>query len=86
MPAIRVIARRLVSEAGPEHREMSKYESGEAEAEARAVPGRHDEPWLNVLDEREFGSPPAIEMAIARPEISRHVRGRAIDLGAGTCW
>ncbi len=85
-PAIPVIARRLVSETEPEYREMSKYESGEADAEARAVLGRHEEPWLNVLDQRECGSPPAIETAIAHLDISHHVKGRAIDLGAGMCW
>jgi hypothetical protein len=58
IPAIPVIASRIVSEAEPEHREMSKYEPGEADADERAASGTHDEPWLNVPDEREFGSPP----------------------------
>jgi SAM-dependent methyltransferase len=84
--AIPVIARRPVSEGEPEYREMSKYESGLADQEARAVPGVHAEPWLNVLDEREFGSPPAIEFAAAHPDVSRFIKGRVIDLGAGTCW
>jgi SAM-dependent methyltransferase len=81
---IPIVARRPVTSAEPEYRELMKYESGQAERDAGA--GTHQEPWLNVLDDRERGSPPAIEMAIARAEISRHLRGRALDLGAGTCW
>lgn len=84
--AIPVIARRPVSPGEPEHREMRVYESGEADSTASAVQGSHAEPWLNVLDERECGSPPAIEFALAQRELSRLIHGRAIDLGAGTCW
>jgi ubiquinone/menaquinone biosynthesis C-methylase UbiE len=84
--AIPVIARRPVSATEPEYRELTVYESGDAENEARAVQGRHAEPWLNVLDERELGSPPAIEFALAHRDVSLLIKGRAIDLGAGTCW
>lgn len=83
---IPVIVRRTLSDAEPEYREMWKYESGEAEKDASAVAGTHAEPWLNVLEEREFGSPAALEKMIADPEIGPRLRGRVIDLGAGTCW
>ena len=63
-PAIPVIARRPMSEGEPEYREMAHYESGLAEEQARAVPGVHAEPWLNVLDERE--SDGCSKMAITR--------------------
>jgi SAM-dependent methyltransferase len=85
-PQIPVVARRPVKPSEPEYRECMKYESEEAEQEAGRVAGSHEEPWLNVLDEREPGSVEAVEMAIGRPEIARYIRGRAIDLGAGTGW
>ena len=83
---IPVIAREVLSEAEPEYRELEKYESGAADEDARRIPGPHDEPWLNVLDQCEPASPPAVEFALAHPAIRRLVRGHAIDLGAGTCW
>lgn len=76
-PTIPVIAHRTLSDAEPEYLGILKYESGLADHEARAVPWVHAEPRLNALDERKFGPPPAMEMAIADPAISRHIRGRA---------
>lgn len=84
--AIPVIARRPVSDGEPEYREMSKYESGLADREATPLQGGHGEPWLNVLAACEPGSPPALELALTHPSVAPLIAGRAIDLGAGTCW
>ncbi len=65
---------------------MMAYESGLADRWAKARTGRHPEPWLNVLEACEPGVPPALDYAIATPAISRYIRGRALDMGAGTCW
>ncbi len=83
---IPVIAREPLSETEPEYRELEKYESGSADEDARRIPGPHGEPWLNVLDQCEPASPPAVEFALAHPAIRPLIRGHAIDLGAGTCW
>jgi SAM-dependent methyltransferase len=83
---IPVIARDPLTVDDPEYREMMKYESGTAEQEAAAIPGKHQEPWLNVLDTCEPASQHAIDLAFSHPEIRPLIRGRAIDLGAGTCW
>jgi SAM-dependent methyltransferase len=83
---IPVIAREPLSDVEPEYRELDKYESGAADQDARRIQGPHAEPWLNVLEQCEPASPPAVEFALAHPEIAPLVRGRAIDLGAGTCW
>jgi SAM-dependent methyltransferase len=83
---IPVVAREPLSQAEPEYRELEKYESGAADEDARRIPGPHAEPWLNVLDQCEPASPPAIDFALAHAAIGKLVKGRAIDLGAGTCW
>jgi SAM-dependent methyltransferase len=84
--AIPVIARRPIAEDQPEYREMMKYESGSANAEAARQAGPHQEPWLNVLEQCEPGAPPALDFALTDPAVAPLVRGRVIDLGAGTCW
>jgi SAM-dependent methyltransferase len=63
-----------------------KYESGDAERDAAAVPGPHSEPWLNVLAANEPGSPVALRQAVEHPVLGPRIRGRVIVLGAGTCW
>ncbi len=83
---IPVIVRKAVTKNDPEYVEMMKYESGSADKDAAAVPGKHQEPWLNVLDAFEPASPPAIDLAFSHPKIRPFIKGRAIDLGAGTCW
>jgi ubiquinone/menaquinone biosynthesis C-methylase UbiE len=65
---------------------MSKYESGSADQDAEKVSGPHGEPWLNVLAAYEPASPPALERALTNPATRPAVRGKVIDLGAGTCW
>ncbi len=70
----------------PEAIESEKYESGSADEDARAVAGSHEEPWLNVLEQFEPGSPPALDYVIAHPELGPRVRGKVVDFGAGTCW
>lgn len=84
--SIPVLARQPVGADQPEHREMLHYESGAADESARAIPGRHAEPWLNVLEACEPASPPAMRLATTHPDIRPFIRGRVIDLGAGTCW
>jgi SAM-dependent methyltransferase len=81
------ITRGTLPEAGsPEYVEMMKYESGDADKDAEGVPGVHADPWLNVLDACEPGSPPALREALGDPEFGSRIAGRVIDLGAGTCW
>lgn len=70
----------------PEFREREGYESGRAELEAQQVPGPHGEPWLNVLEYHEPGARPSLSQALATPSIGPRLRGRVVDLGAGTCW
>ena len=85
-PLIPVIARRPIADDEPEYREMMRYESGLADREAKEGSGRHDEAWLNVLEDREPGVPPALDHALNTPALARLIHGRVIDLGAGTCW
>jgi ubiquinone/menaquinone biosynthesis C-methylase UbiE len=70
----------------PEYGELLKYESGIATEIVAKLPGKHADPWLNALDHFEPGSPAALEKVITNPPIARSVRGRVIDVAAGTCW
>ncbi len=70
----------------PEYSEYSQYEDGSADRAAAAVPGSHTEPWLNVIAAYEPASRPQLEQLLAHPRLGQRVRGRVLDLGAGTCW
>lgn len=85
-PAVRVIRGRRPDAAAGEYAEFQHYDTGHAEREAQAVAGRHDEPWLNVLDASEPSAQPSFDLILSRPELARHLRGAVMDVGAGTCW
>lgn len=77
--------------AGPapgdrESRERELYASGAAEREASAAPGASAEPWENVIALHEPLARHAAEWLLARPALGPRVRGRVLDVGAGTCW
>ena len=65
---------------------MLKYESGSADQDVENLSGPHSEPWLNALATFEPGSPPALERILMDPATRPAVRGKVIDLAAGTCW
>jgi SAM-dependent methyltransferase len=81
-----VLRGRLPGPDEPEFRELQLYESGAAEVDAARIPGRHAEPWLNVIDFHEPGCPPALRQALSDPRLAPRWRGRVVDLGAGCCW
>jgi len=85
-PAIPVIRGTLPKERDREYREMMNYESGKAEEDARAVPGPHAEAWLNVTDAFEPASRPAFDTMLRMDSIAPRIRGRVLDLAAGSCW
>ncbi len=66
--------------------EMSNYESGKAEAEALKVKGPFQEPWLNVVNAYEPVSMPGFDKLLAVEDLRRRIRGKVIDLAAGSCW
>ena len=86
MEFIPVIHGRQIEERLPEHREMLKYESGSADQDVEKLLGPHNEPWLNALAAFEPASPLALERAVTNPTTGQAVRGKVIDLAAGTCW
>ncbi|HXU29412.1 MAG TPA: class I SAM-dependent methyltransferase [Thermoanaerobaculia bacterium] len=69
-----------------EYPEYLQYEDGSADRAAAAIPGPHAEPWQNVIATYEPGSQPQLEQLLAHPRLGPRVRGRVLDLGAGTCW
>lgn len=69
-----------------EYPEYLHYEDGSADRAAAAVAGPHAEPWLNVIAAYEPGSMPQLEQLLAHPRLGPRVRGKVLDLGAGTCW
>jgi SAM-dependent methyltransferase len=83
---LRLLVEARPSPDDPEFREYSKYESGDADKDALAVAGPHAEPWLNVLAHHEPGTRPTLDAILADPELGPRVRGRVLDLAAGTCW
>lgn len=84
--SIPIIFGKSVERCDPEYNEMMKYESGTAEEDALNIPGRHGDPWLNVLEAFEPGSPPALQFAISHETFGKKIAGSVLDMGAGTCW
>lgn len=66
--------------------EMSNYESGKADADARQVKGPFREPWLNVVNAYEPVSMPGFDKILADENLRRRVRGKVLDIAAGSCW
>ena len=69
-----------------EYPEYLQYEDGTADRAAAKVAGPHAEPWQNVIAAYEPGSAPQLEQLLAHPRLGPRVRGKVLDLGAGTCW
>lgn len=69
-----------------EYPEYLQCEDGSADRAAATIAGPHAEPWLNVIAAYEPGSQPQMEQLLAHPRLGPQVRGRVLDLGAGTCW
>jgi SAM-dependent methyltransferase len=84
--SIPVIRGKEVKQTEKEFREMLNYDSGDADRCARTIPGRHAEPWLNVIDSHEPSSLPGFELILKNPAVRARMRGKAMDVGAGTCW
>ncbi len=82
----RFVRGRVPSPDDPEHREMMGYESGAAEEVAARLGGDAAESWVKVVEQHEPGAHRAFHQALADPEIASRVRGRVIDLGAGSGW
>ena len=72
-PVISIIEGDPIGPTDPEFVEMMRFESGLADQTAQAIAGPHDEPWLNYRDATEPHTQPAIEHALAHPEIAPRV-------------
>ncbi len=83
---IPVIRGKLPRNYEKEFLEMSHYESGKAELDAREVQGPYDEPWLNVVNLKEPVSIPAFEKIISHEFLRKKIRGKVLDIAAGSCW
>ena len=70
----------------PEYRQMMNYEDGTATQHAANIAGSHTEPWLNALEYFEPAAPPAVRRTLEDPILCSAVRGRVLDVAAGTCW
>jgi len=66
--------------------EMDYYQSGKADAGARVFAGPDAQPWERVLEHHEPLVPPAMRWLLSHPALASRIRGKVIDLGAGTCW
>lgn len=81
-----VIRGRAPKEGEKEFIEKMNTESGQADVAAAQVAGAHAEPWLNVLHSHEPASLPGFELILREPRVRERLRGKALDVGAGTCW
>ncbi len=85
-PAIKIIYGKKPASHEKEFQEMMTYESGRADEEAKAHKGPYEEPWLNVIHNCEPASMPGFERIKNTPELRRHIKGKVLDIGGGTCW
>jgi len=67
--------------------EMDHYESRRADKEARQMAGEGNAAhWDHVVGTHEPLNPPAIRWLLSHPMLGRHIRGKVLDIAAGTCW
>ena len=83
---IPVIRGRQLDAWDGEYKEFQSYDSGKADADAGAIGGAADEPWINVIHAYEPSAFPAVERLLADPALVAKIRGTVIDVGAGTCF
>jgi SAM-dependent methyltransferase len=69
-----------------EFTELLHYESGQADIDASQVTGPFSEPWLNVINTHEPASMPAFDQVLRIDYLREKIRGKVLDVGAGTCW
>jgi SAM-dependent methyltransferase len=84
--AIEIIHGRLPEPNERAYREMMHYQSDQAEKDAAATPGDSDEPWENVIRLHEPLSHYALDWITSHPELGNAVRGKVLDIAAGSCW
>jgi SAM-dependent methyltransferase len=83
---IRVIHGKQPKTHEKESVEMLNYESGQADIDASQVAGPFSEPWLNVIHTHEPASMPAFDRMLGIDNLREKIRGKVLDVGAGTCW
>lgn len=86
LDGIRIVYGKRPREHEKEFTEFMCYESGRADIDASQVKGPFDEPWLNVIHAYEPASMPAFEQVLRIDTIRERIRGKVLDVGAGTCW
>ena len=69
-----------------EYIELLHYESGESDIDASKVAGPFSDPWLNVINAYEPASIPAFDRVLGIDYLREKIRGKVLDVGAGTCW
>ena len=83
--AIPVIRGRLPGPGQKEFLEFQQYDSGRADQAAAKLGSGAEEPWLEVINQHEPSALPAIDRLLSDAAILTRIRGRVIDVGAGTC-
>jgi SAM-dependent methyltransferase len=69
-----------------EFKEFTQYDSGKAEANAKALGGNAEEPWVEVIKAFEPSAFPAVARMLADERLRPKIKGTVIDVGAGTCF
>jgi len=63
--------------------ECQCYQEGEA---ARVTGANTPEEWLAVVEKYEPSAQKVWQLTRQNPDLNRFIKGRVLDLGAGTCW
>ncbi len=77
---------RPISSSRREFVEMNHYQSGAADDYAREFAQGHEHAWERVLECHEPIVPPAMRWLLSSLRFSPLVRGKVLDIAAGTCW
>ncbi|GEM_PF-5062507 len=83
---IPILHGQLPSPGSKEYVEFQNCESGKADEEVRRQFGNGPDRWLSAVKQHEPHSIPALRYLVNHPKVSRFVRGRVLDCGAGSCW
>lgn len=83
---IKIIRGKIPPSYAKEHKEKMNYDNPGVDEEVKNCRGPFQEPWLNAVHQHEPASMPGFERITGIKLFRDRIRGKVLDVGAGTCW
>ena len=84
--AIKIIRGKIPPAFAKEYKEMMNYDVSKVDEDVKDCKGPFSDPWLNAVHHHEPAPIPGYEQIKDEDFFRQRVRGKVLDMGAGTCW